>query len=66
MGILAGIGSLELEGGGFLGRGFGSTFIFVVSLVLIFLLGFAIRDALQKRGLRLRAAKKTETTPRRQ
>ena len=66
MGVLAPIGTFAAEGGGLLGRGFGSMFIFVVSLVLIFLLGFAIRDALQKRGMRLRAAKKPETTPRRQ
>lgn len=66
MGILEGAAALDSEAGGLLGHGFGSTFIFVVSLVLIFLLGFAIRDALQKRGQRLRAVKKPETAPRRQ
>ena len=66
MGILAGIVAFESDSGfGLLGRNFGSTFIFVVSLVLIFLLGFAIRDALQKRGQRLRAAKKPENSARR-
>ena len=65
MGILAAVGALDAQGG-LLGRGFGSTFIFVVSLVLIFLFGFAIRDALQKRGMRLRASKKPESTARRQ
>jgi hypothetical protein len=36
------------------------TFLFVVSLVLIFLVGYALRDALQKRGMRLRSAKTFE------
>ena len=64
MGILPSLGVFEFEGGGLLGRNFALTFIFVVSLVLIFLLGFALRDALQKRGLRLRA-KKPEPAARR-
>ncbi len=65
MGILAWIGALD-EGSGLLGRGTASWFIFVVSLVLIFLLGFAIRDALQKRGHRLRAIKKPQSAARRE
>jgi len=66
MGLLEGIVAFESDSGfGLLGRNLGSTFIFVVSLVLIFLLGFAIRDALQKRGQRLRAAKKPESSARR-
>ncbi len=67
MGVLTGIGAVEADSGsGFLGHNFGLTFIFVVSLVLIFLLGFAIRDALQKRGQRLRATKKPEPAARSQ
>ena len=65
MGIPAGFGVLATEGSGLLGRNFALTFIFVISLALIFLLGFALRDALQKRGLRLRAAKKPEPAARR-
>jgi hypothetical protein len=53
------------DAGGLFGHGFASNFIFIVALVLIFLLGFAIRDALQKRGLRLRGAKKPDTVARR-
>jgi len=64
LGFLAVIGAFESDSG-FLGRNFGQNFIFVVSLVLIFLLGFAIRDALQKRGQRLRAARKPESLVRR-
>ncbi|HEY7588270.1 MAG TPA: hypothetical protein VIB49_05945 [Thermoplasmata archaeon] len=41
------------------------TFLFAVSLVLVFLLGYAIRDVLQKRGQRLRSMKKPENAPRR-
>jgi len=59
MGVLAGFGVLATDGG-LLGRNFALMFIFAVSLALTFLLGFALRDALQKRGLRLRAAKKPE------
>jgi hypothetical protein len=66
MGVVPSVGVLASEGGGLLGRNFALTFIFVVSLALIFLLGFALRDALQKRGLRLRAAKKPEPAPPRQ
>jgi len=64
MGILQSGGVLASEGGGLLGRNFALTFVFVISLALIFLLGFALRDALQKRGLRLRAAKKPEPAAR--
>ena len=66
MGMPAGFGVLATEGSGLFGRNFALTFIFVISLALIFLLGFALRDALQKRGLRLRAAKKPEPAARRQ
>ena len=41
------------------------SFIFTVSLVLIFVLGYGIRDGLQKRGLRLRPASDPDTIPRR-
>lgn len=36
------------------------TFLFIVSLVLIFLVGYALRDTLQKRGMRLRSANTME------
>ena len=38
MGILAGFGVLETEGGGLLGRNFALTFIFVIGLALTALL----------------------------
>ena len=65
MGFPTGVWAFEAGSGGLLGHGIALTFIFVVSLVLIFLLGFAIRDALQKRGQRLRAVKKPEGAARR-
>jgi uncharacterized membrane protein len=65
MGFPLGVGAFDVGSGGLFGHGFALMFIFIVSLVLLFLLGFAIRDALQKRGLRLRAMKKPETVARR-
>ena len=41
------------------------TFLFLVSLALLFLLGYALRDAVQKRGQRLRAANAQNRAPRR-
>lgn len=41
------------------------TFLFLVSLALLFLLGYALRDAVQKRGQRLRAPKAPERALRR-
>lgn len=41
------------------------TFLFVVSLVLVFLFAFALRDVLQKRGQRLRSSKPVASPPRR-
>ena len=66
MATIIGAAVFASEGSGLGGRGTASIFIFVVSLVLIFLLGFAIRDALQKRGVRLRAAKDVARVPRRE
>lgn len=42
------------------------TFLFVGSLVLIFLFGFALRDVLQKRGQRLQSSKPIGGPPRRE
>ena len=42
------------------------SYVFVVSLVLIFLLGYGIRDGLQKRGQRIARADEPEGIPRRE
>lgn len=50
-------------GGGGLGSNTFAAFLFLSSLFLIFLLGYAIRDAIQKRGQRRKPPPKTAPKP---
>ncbi len=51
------------DGGGVLGSNTFAAFLFISSLFLIFLRGYAIRDAIQKRGQRRRPPPKPVPKP---
>lgn len=53
----------EDEGLGSGGVGFALNFTFVMGVVLAFIFGFGIRDYLQRRALRARAAKRPAQAP---
>lgn len=73
IGLLTGIGGATAlsmtatiaaaDGGGGLGSNTFAAFLFLSSLFLIFLLGYAIRDAIQKRGQRRKPMPKTAPKP---
>lgn len=74
IGVLTGVGGMTAlaltasvaaadNGGGALGSNTFAAFLFLSSLFLIFLLGYAIRDAIQKRGQRRRSPPKPAPKP---
>jgi uncharacterized BrkB/YihY/UPF0761 family membrane protein len=62
---IAPLAAADPGGGGVFGSNFFGIYLFVASLVLIFLLGYALRDAIQKRSQRRRPTPKSASPPRR-